>query len=96
MLTMQLFLSDGALRRGQRRWPLRPKHHFAKHLVQQAFRSKRNPKYRGCMQDEDFLGKVARLGKDLNRRCIMVHIIKRFRLRLARHCLHTSNFHGAM
>ena len=90
MLATQLFLSDRALERRQRRWAIRPKHHFTKHLVKQVIKSSRNPKYWGCMQDEDFLGKVARLGKDLNRRCIMVHIIKRFRLRLARHRLNTS------
>ena len=90
MLATQLFLSDRALERRQRRWAIRPKHHFTKHLVKQVIKSSRNPKYWGCMQDEDFLGKVARLGKDLNRRCAMVHIIKRFRLRLARHRLNTS------
>ncbi len=80
----QLELSREAAEAGRMRWPIRPKHHYMEHMVEQAYKHLRNPKLWGCMLDEDFLGQVVRLGKVVNRMTVHDHIIWRFQLRLSR------------
>ncbi len=73
-----------AVERSEFKWPLKPKHHWTMDLCRKTQKSRRNPKYTSCMLDEDMLGKVIRLAKEVNRKCVCDHIIWRYRLRLTR------------
>ena len=84
VLATNLYLSAAAAEAGRLRWPLRPKHHFFVHIINSTKSSFRNPKYYSCMLDEDLLGKVVRLAREVNRKCVANHVLWRCQLRLAR------------
>lgn len=69
---------------GELRWPLRPKHHGLCHLVCNVRRDRRNPKYYGCMLDEDFLGRTVRVARVCSRRTVSYGVLSRYIVRVMR------------
>jgi hypothetical protein len=61
---------------------LRPKHHYAKHGIDDIEKYHINPLYRECLGEEDFLGKVKKLMKRCHRSQANSRYIARYKLGL--------------
>jgi hypothetical protein len=78
------WLAIESLNLGHLRWPIRPKHHQLSHLTSGIRRDLRNPKYFGCINDEDMLGQVCSVARVCHRRSIPVAVLTRYLLRIVR------------
>ena len=58
-------------------WKLRPKHHYFQHMVEFAAQYKMNPRKLQCLADEDYLGKIKRVCKQLHKSNVCLRYLQR-------------------
>jgi len=64
-------------------YKLRPKHHYYAHVCDRHLHSAVNPRFYHNFQDEDFMGKIARLCGKVNSASVMLRAMQRYLLFLA-------------
>ena len=77
------WLAREATNKKQLLWPIRPKVHALCHIIMYVQATRRNPKYTGCMIDEDFLGRVIRVAGKSSRRSASTNVLWRYIIRVA-------------
>ena len=73
-------LSANAQSTHERIWKIRPKHHYLCHTIDDMLEERLNVKYHANWMDEDFIGKLARLGRQCNRTHLSERILQRYLL----------------
>ena len=79
LLTYQ-WLADDNLKRLTCLFKIKPKHHYFCHVVDKHLGSAVNPKWTHNFQDEDFMGKIARLCGKVNACTVMLRAVQRYLL----------------
>ena len=98
-LTAYVRLAQMAHASGQCLWAVKPKLHYMCHHFEDA---RINPRYLHCFGDEDFVGKMARIGRACSRQTMSLRILQRYfmfvamrwhekKLRVARACMFLVN-----
>ena len=82
LLSMQ-WLADEALKRRALVWKLRPKWHYLTHTVFRLQRSRLNPRFQHTFQEEDFMGKLAKLCRRCPQKNQTTRFAQRYLLNLA-------------
>jgi hypothetical protein len=59
-------------------WKLRPKGHYLCHHVDDAYTYRANPRFQALWMDEDFVGKLARLGRACHRKTVAARALQRY------------------
>ena len=70
-------LAERALARGVKLWKCKPKLHYMHHHILDLSNSW-NPRYSHAFLEEDFLGKVARLGRRCHRKSVSLRFLQRY------------------
>jgi hypothetical protein len=73
-------LSDAAIARRRLAYKIRTKHHTMDHQVDRITVDRLNPKNVACFVDEDFLGKLKRLGQQTHGSNVMLRTLQRYLL----------------
>ncbi len=73
-LKTSMLLADGCLARGVFRWKYRPKLHYLDHQIDDV-RSEWNPRFWMCFMDEDFMGKLSKLGSKCHAKTISLRAL---------------------
>ena len=76
-------LAVSACEAGVVNWKVRPKQHTLLHIARRMETEKLNPRLQSCMLEEDFLGKLKRIGMKTHRSSTKLRIIERYLLQLA-------------
>ena len=66
---------------GVTRFPQTPKHHCTDHCLRDASKSKLNPSWHWCFADEDFIGKMKKLGNKVPANSFSLRLIERYVVR---------------
>ena len=64
------------------RFPQKPKHHELDHAIRESCRSHLNPGHHWAFSDEDFIGRMAKLGRSVHRTTLMYRMLQRYLIRL--------------
>ena len=75
-------LSAEMVASGVWRFPQKPKHHATDHCLRLAAKSKLNPAWHWCFADEDFIGKMKKLGNKVPATNFSLRLIERYVIRL--------------
>lgn len=78
-------LADMALKAGQMFWKVRPKTHYMCHHVDDCYNTRMNPRFLSCWIDEDFVGKLAKVGRACHRKTCSERTLQRYLLFLHAH-----------
>ena len=79
LLTWQS-LSRSAKAQSLRLWRLIPKTHCLDHMQEHVLKTQRNPMGHACFQDEDFLGKLKKVGLKCHGKSICKELVRRYQL----------------
>ena len=66
-------------------WKVRPKTHYMCHHFDDVYSTRANPRHRTCFMDEDFVGKLARLGRHCHRKTVALRVLQRYLLFINQH-----------
>ena len=69
-----------AFSKGECLWKVRPKMHYNTHHIDDIAKHGTNPRFRHCFLDEDFMGKLARLGKHCSKKTVSRRLLQRYLL----------------
>ena len=69
---------------GVRRWKCRPKHHYFQELIAQVYRTRINPKYFACWQDESYLGHIKKVATHCHAGNALLRVLQRLVVNLGR------------
>lgn len=76
-------LAASACEAGVVNWKVRPKQHTLLHIARRMRQEKLNPRHQSCMLEEDFLGKLKRIGVKTHRSSTKLRIMERYMLQLS-------------
>ena len=62
---------------GIKRWGFRPKHHYFEHVAEQTRRTRLNPRFLTCFQDESYLGAIKKVATKTHPATALLRIFQR-------------------
>ena len=73
-------LAVDSLAANKKMYKCRPKHHYFDELWRAAKSNKKNPRHHHCFMDEDYVGRISKLGKNTHRGQVALRTLQRYSL----------------